>query len=92
MVGGTGDLLQKDLCQHASFPRTAAVSVPNPAQTTVGPCLGRRLLSQETPEHSQASLSQSLVRSLLLPPGSWRTQGLFLPPKSLCFPSPVGVL
>ena len=29
----------------------------------------------ETPGHSQASLSQSLVESLLLSPGSWCTQG-----------------
>ena len=27
----------------------------------------------ETPGHSQASLAQSLVGSLLLPPGSWGT-------------------
>ena len=29
----------------------------------------------ETPGHTQASLGQSLVGSLLLPPGSWCTQG-----------------
>ena len=29
----------------------------------------------ETPRHSQASLGQSLVGSLLLPPGSWCAQG-----------------
>ena len=29
----------------------------------------------ETPGHSGASLGQSLVGSLLLSPGSWRTQG-----------------
>ena len=29
----------------------------------------------ETPKHSQASLAQSLVGSLLLSPGSWRAQG-----------------
>ena len=28
---GNGDLLQKDLCQHAVPPRTAAVSAPDPA-------------------------------------------------------------
>ena len=33
-----------------------------------------RLLS-ETPGHSQASLGQSLVGSLLLSPGPWFTQG-----------------
>ena len=37
----------------------------------------------ETPGHSQASLSQSLVGSLLLSPGSWCTQGLFVLSKSL---------
>ena len=30
MVGGTGDLLQKDLCQHSTPPRTAAVRAPDP--------------------------------------------------------------
>ena len=30
---------------------------------------------QETPEHSRASLGQSLMGSLLLFPGSWYTQG-----------------
>ena len=42
----------------------------------------------DTPGHSQASLSQSLVGSLLLSPGSWFTQNLIMPSKSL-FPSPV---
>ena len=37
----------------------------------------------ETPRHSQASLAQSLVGSLLLSPGSWCTQVLFVPYKSL---------
>ena len=50
--------------------RTAAVSAPDPAaghrQPTPLP---------ETPGHSQASLGQSLVGSLLLSPGSWCTQG-----------------
>ena len=31
----------------------------------------------ETPGHSQASLGQSLVGTLLLSPGSWCTQGFF---------------
>ena len=31
---------------------------------------------RETPRHSQACLTQSLVRTLLLSPGSWCTQGL----------------
>ena len=49
---------------------TAAVSAPNPA---AGHCWPRP--PPETPGHSQASLSQSLMRSLLLSPGSWCAQG-----------------
>ena len=49
---------------------TATLSAPNPAaghhQPTPPP---------ETPGHSQASLGQSLVGSLLFSPGSWCTQG-----------------
>ena len=49
---------------------TATLSAPNPAaghrQPTPPP---------ETPGHSQASLGQSLVGSLLLSPGSWCSQG-----------------
>ena len=37
----------------------------------------------ETPGYSQGSLGQSLVGSLLLSPGSWCTQGLFVSSKSL---------
>ena len=37
----------------------------------------------ETAWHSLASVSQALVESMLLPPGSWCTQGLFMPSKSL---------
>ena len=49
---------------------TAALSAPNPAAGHHWPT---PLL--ETPGHSQASLGQSLVGSLLLSPGSWCTQG-----------------
>ena len=53
-----------------SHARTAAPSAPNPSaghhQPTPLP---------ETPGHSRASLGQSLVRSVLLSPGSWCTQG-----------------
>jgi len=53
-----------------SHAHTAIVGTPNPAaghhQPTPPP---------ETPGHSQASLGQSLVGSLLLSPGSWCTQG-----------------
>ena len=41
-----------------------------PQQATIDPCLHHRLL-----RHSQASLAQSLVGSLLLSPGSWYAQG-----------------
>ena len=56
-----GDLLQK-AC-------TATFSGPSPAA-------GHHRLTplQETPRHSQASLGQSLVGSLLLFPGSWCAQ------------------
>ena len=52
-----------------SHARTAALSAPDPAA-------GHRLYTAlpETPGHSQASLGQSLVRSLLLSPGSWCAQ------------------
>ena len=43
---------------------------PNPA---AGHC--RPMPLPETPGHSQASLGQSLVESLLLSPGSWWAQG-----------------
>ena len=44
---------------------------------------------QETLGHSQASLAQSLVGSLLLSLGSWCAKGLFVPSKSL-FPQHSG--
>ena len=62
MVGvneDNGDLLLK-------VSRTAALSAPNPAAGHPQPT---RLL--ETPGHSQASLGQTPVKSLLLSPGSW---------------------
>ena len=43
---------------------------PNPATGHCGPTP-----LPETPVHSQASLGQSLVGSLILSPGSWCTQG-----------------
>ena len=45
---------------------TAALIVLNPAAGHYQP-----MLPWETPGHSWASLSQSLVGSLLLSPGSW---------------------
>ena len=49
---------------------TTTLSAPNPS---AGHCQPMPLL--ETSVHSQASLGQSLVGSLLLSPGSWCTQG-----------------
>ena len=43
----------------------------------------------ETPRQSQASLAQSLGRSLFLSPGSWCTPGFVVPSKSLS-PQPRG--
>ena len=54
-----GDLFQKVPCS------TATLSAPNPASGHLRPT---PLL--ESPGHSQASLDQSLVGSLLLSPGS----------------------
>ena len=55
---------------ETSFQRSHAHSAPNPA---AGHC--QHMPPLETPVHSQASLDQSLVRSLLLSPGSCCTQG-----------------
>ena len=60
---------------------TAALSAPNPV---AGHCLSTPL--PETPEHSQASLGQSLVGSLLLYPGSWCIQGFVCAPQESFFP------
>ena len=48
---------------------TAILSAPNLLQATADPRL------HQTLGHTQASLAQSLVGSLLLSPGSWCTQG-----------------
>ena len=66
-----------------SYACSATLSAPEPAAG-----LGRPIPPVETPGRSQASLGQSLVRSLLLSPGSWCTQASVVPSKSL-FPSPV---
>ena len=64
-----------------SFKRTCACivvfSAPNPA---AGHC--RPMPPPETPGHSQASLVQSLVGSLLLSPGSWCTRFCLCPPRA----------
>ena len=49
---------------------TATLTAPNPAAGHHQPTP-----PLETPGHSRASLGQSLVRSLLLSPGCWYTQG-----------------
>ena len=59
-----GNLIQRS---HA---HSGTLSVPNP---TAGHCRPTPL--PETPGHSQTSLSQTLVGSLLLSPGSWCVQG-----------------
>jgi len=58
-----GDLLQKVTST------SCCTQCPDPAAGHHQP-----MPPSETPGHSQASLGQSLVRSLLLSPGSWCTQ------------------
>ena len=58
-----GNLLQKVLCH------TASLSAPSPV---AGHC--QLMPPWETPGHSQASLSQSPMGSLLLSSGSWCTK------------------
>ena len=66
-----GDLLQKDLYQHATSPRTAALCVPDPMagyyQHTPPP---------ETPKNSQVSLAYSFLGSLFFSRGFWCAQVL----------------
>ena len=66
----------------ASFKRSHACTVAfSASEPAAGHC--RHTPKLETPGHSQASLGQSLVKSLLLSPESWCTQNLFVPSKSL---------
>ena len=60
---GNSNLLQKDLFMPC------CIQCPDP---TAGHCRATPL--PEAPGHSQASLAQSLVGTLLLSPGSWCTQ------------------
>ena len=53
-----------------TYAKTVVFSAPDP---TAGHC--QLMPLPETPRHSQASVAQSLVGSLLLSPGSWCTQG-----------------
>ena len=65
VAGLTGELLQKDLCQHTAPLRTDGARTPDPE---AGHCLPIPL--RETPKYSQACLAQSLVGLLLLSPRS----------------------
>ena len=70
-----GDLLQRS---HAC---TATLSAPNPASGHHQP-----MPLIETPGHSQPSLAQSVLGSLLLSPGSWCTQRFCLWSPRVCLP------
>ena len=52
-----------------TYAKTVVFSAPTPQQAS------RLMPLPETPGHSQTSVAQSLVGSLLLSPGSWCTQG-----------------
>ena len=67
----------QDCCCQCPWPRSSPLLTTPPA---------------EAPKHTRASLAHSLVGSLLLSPGPWCTQGLLVPPKSLCFCIPMKVL
>ena len=82
--GGNGDLLQKDLCQHAVAPSTVVFSAPILRLATVNPHLRWRLLDT----HKQVWLSVSWGHcSFLLAPSAHKV--LFVPSKSL-FPQSCG--
>ena len=73
--GGTednGEVLEKVPCMHCSLQSAQSCSRPPPTMPL-----------PETPGHTQASLSQSLVGSLLLSPGSSAHKALFVPSQSL---------
>ena len=71
-------LYSKSVVFSIVFKRTVVFSAPD---SMAGLC-GLMLLL-ETPGHSQASLAQSLVESLLLSPGSWCTKSFVVPSKNL---------
>ena len=64
------EVVKKTVTFRSSHARTATPSAPNPAAAHCWP-----MTLPEMPGHSQASLGQSLVGSLLLSPGSWFAQG-----------------
>ena len=70
-----------------TYAPTVVFSAPDPMASLSQPT---PLL--ETTGHSQASLGQSLVGTLLLSPGSWCAQGFLLVPSKSLFPSPGEVL
>ena len=65
-----------------SFKRTYARTVVFDAPDPTG-CHCRPTHLPEASGHSQASLAQSLMGSLLLSPGSWCSQGLYEPSEHL---------
>ena len=75
--GSNVDLLQKDLCQHPTPPKTAVVSNPDPE---AGHC--QPIPLPETPKHSHRQACLSLLRghcSFLLGAGAHKV--LFVPPR-----------
>ena len=67
---------RRTYCQHTTAPRTVVVRAPD---LMAGHCQPMPLL--ETPGHSQGSLSQSLVVSLLLSPRLLCTRFCSCPPR-----------
>ena len=81
---GNGDLLQRDLCQHAMAPRTVVISGPDPV---AGHCQ-RRLCRRLLDTHRQVQLSLLWGHcSFLLVPGA---HGVFFVPSKSLFPQSCG--
>ena len=66
--------------------RTVVASAPDPE---AGQC--RSMPPPETPYHTQASLAQSLMGSLLLSPGSWYLQDFVCVLEESLFPQSCGI-
>ena len=75
--GHNGDLLQKDLQQHTSAPRTVVIGAPDPV---AGHCCAHLVGDPKTLTGRPSSAS---LESLLLSPGLWCTQFFAVPSKSL---------
>ena len=71
----------KRSCPLAAPPRTVAVSASDPKAGQ-----GPPMPPPETLRHSEASMAQSLVGSLLLSPESWCTQGFVFALQQSFFP------